>query len=65
MGLLLSGRQIRAAPMRHFRCHADAFAERGVRVNGFADVYCICAHFDGERDFADHVAGVGADHAAA
>ncbi len=51
--------------MRHFRCHADAFAERWMRVDGFADVYCVCAHFDGEGDFADHVACVRADHAAA
>ena len=51
--------------MRHLRSHADAFAERGVRVDGFADVNRVCAHLDGQRDFADHVASVGADHAAA
>ncbi len=36
-----------------------------MRVNGFAYVYCVCAHLDGQGDFADHVAGVGAYHAAA
>ena len=33
--------------MRHFRRHADALAQRGVRVNGFADVDRVCAHLDG------------------
>ena len=51
--------------MRYFRRHADAFAERRVRVDGFADVHGVSAHLDGQRDLADHVAGVGADHAAA
>jgi hypothetical protein len=36
-----------------------------VRVDGFAYVYCVCTHLDGQGDFADHVAGVGAYHAAA
>lgn len=36
-----------------------------VRVDGFADVGGVTAHFDGQADFADHVAGVGADDAAA
>ena len=51
--------------MSHFRSHADALAQRGVRVDGFADVDGICAHLNGHRHFANHVAGVGADHAAA
>ena len=51
--------------MRHFRSHADAFAQCGVRVNGFADVHGVSAHLDGQSYLADHVAGVRADHAAA
>jgi hypothetical protein len=34
-------------------------------MDGFADVYRICAHLDGQGDFADHVTGMGAYHAAA
>ena len=30
--------------MRHLRRHADALAQRGVRVNCFADVHGVCAH---------------------
>jgi hypothetical protein len=63
--LLLTWRQIRAAAMRHFCRHADAFAQRGVGVDGFADVYGVCAHFDGQSDLANHVARVRAHHAAA
>ena len=51
--------------MRHFRRHADAFAQRRMRVNGFANIDCVRAHFNGQRNLADHVARVGADHAAA
>jgi hypothetical protein len=36
-----------------------------VRVDGFTDAYCVCAHLDGQGDFADHVTGVAAYHAAA
>jgi hypothetical protein len=28
----------------HLRRHADAFAQRGVRMNGFADVHGVGAH---------------------
>ena len=63
--LLLAGRQVRAAAMRHFCRHADAFAQRGVWVDGFADVHRVCAHFDGQSDLANHVARVRAHHAAA
>ena len=63
--LFLRWRQIRAAAMRHFRRHADALAQRGMRVDGLADVDGVGAHLDGQRHFADHVAGVRADHAAA
>ena len=50
--------------MRHFRRHANAFTKRWVRMNGLADIDCICTHFNRQRDFTNHVACVGADHAA-
>ena len=50
--------------MRHLRRHANAFTQRGVQVDGFADVYGVCAHLYGQGDFADHVACVRAYHAA-
>ena len=34
--------------MRHFRRHADALAQRGVGVDGLADVHRIGAHLDGQ-----------------
>jgi hypothetical protein len=36
-----------------------------VRVDGLADIDCVAAHFDGQTDFADHVAGARADDGAA
>ena len=51
--------------MRNFRRHAYAFAQRRMWVNRLADVDCVCAHFDSQGDLANHVARVGADHAAA
>ena len=51
--------------MRHFRRHADAFAQRGVWVDGFADVHSVCAHLNRQSDLANHVARVRAYHAAA
>jgi hypothetical protein len=36
-----------------------------VRVDGLADIHGVRAHLDGQRDFADHVACVRADDAAA
>jgi hypothetical protein len=51
--------------MRHLRCHANAFAQRGVWVDGFADVHRVSAHLDGQSNLANHVARVRADHAAA
>ena len=44
--LLLARRQVRAAAMRHLGRHADAFAQRGVRVDGLADVHGVCAHLN-------------------
>ena len=51
--------------MRHFRRHANALAQRGVRVNGFADVDGVGAHLNGECNFTNHVARMRADHTAA
>ena len=62
--LLLRRRQIGATSMRHFRGHAYAFAQSRMRVNRLADIDCVCAHFNGQGYFANHVASVGADHAA-
>ncbi len=45
--------------------HADAFAQRGVRMDGLADIDRIGAHLDGQRNLANHVARMRADHAAA
>jgi hypothetical protein len=36
-----------------------------VRVDGLADVHRVGAHLDGQGHLADHVAGMGADDAAA
>ena len=63
--LFLARRQVRAAAVRHFCRHADAFAERGVWVDGFADVHSVCAHLDGQSDLANHVARMRAHHDAA
>ena len=44
---------------------ADGFAQCRMRVNRLADVYRICPHLNRQRNLADHVARMGADHAAA
>ena len=51
--------------MRHFRRHADALAQRRMRVDGLADVDSVRTHLDGQGDLADYVARMRADHAAA
>ncbi len=51
--------------MRHLGRHANAFAQRGVRVDGLADVHGVGAHLDGQGHLANHVARVRADDAAA
>jgi hypothetical protein len=51
--------------MRHLRRHANALAQRRMRVNRLANVHCIGAHLNGQGNLANHVAGVGAHHAAA
>jgi hypothetical protein len=45
--------------------HADGFPKRRVRVDDLADVHCVCTHLNGQCNLTDHVARVGADHAAA
>jgi hypothetical protein len=42
--------------MRNLCRHTNTLAQRGVRVDGFAYVNVVCAHLDGQGDFADHVA---------
>ena len=32
--------------MRHFRRHADTLPERWMRMDGFADIYGVCTHFN-------------------
>ena len=34
-------------------------------MNRFANVYCVCAHFNGQSNLANHVACVRSNHAAA
>ena len=51
--------------MRHLRRHANAFAQRRVRMNSLANVHSVCAHLNGQSDLANHVARVCADHATA
>src|SRR6185295_19304934 len=48
-----------------FGGYADGLGERGVGVDGEADVGGVGAHFDGERGFGDQVTGGRADDAAA
>ncbi len=65
VGLLACWWQVRAATVRHFRRHADTLAQRWMRVDGFADVDGISTHLNRQGHFANHVACMGADHAAA
>jgi hypothetical protein len=51
--------------MRHFRCHANALAQRGVRVNRLTDIHRISAHLNRQCNLTDHVACMRADDAAA
>ena len=51
--------------MRDLSGHADAFTQRRMRVNGFSKVDRIRTHFNGQRNLANHVTGMRADHAAA
>ena len=51
--------------MRHFSRHADALSQRGVGVNGFANVHRVGAHLDGQCNLANPVTSMGVGHAAA
>ena len=51
--------------MRHFRRHADALAQRGVGVDGLANVHAVRTHLNRQGNLANHVARMGADNAAA
>ena len=51
--------------MRHLCRHANALAQRGMRVNRLADIHRVGGHPDSPRDLNDHVAVMRADHAAA
>ena len=55
IGLLPCRRHIRAAAMRNLRGHANALAQRGVRVDRLADLHCVCSHLDGQSDLVDQV----------
>ena len=57
-------RHIRATAVRNLGCHPNALAQRGVRVDGLADVHRVDAHLDGQGDLTDHVARVRAHDAA-
>ena len=50
--------------MGHFGRHSDGLSQRGVWVNGLADVHGIRTHFDGQRDLTNHVARMRSHHAA-
>ena len=63
--LLAHWRQIRTTAVRHLSRHTDAFAQRRMRVNRLADIDCVCTHFNGQCDLANHVPCMRADHAAA
>ena len=44
--------------MRHFRGHANGFAQRRARVNRLTDIHGVRAHPYGQCNFANHVARV-------
>ena len=51
--------------MRHFSRHANRLAQRRMRVNRLANVNRISPHLNRQRNLANHVARMGADHTAA
>jgi hypothetical protein len=51
--------------MRNFSGHANAFTQRGMWVDGFANVHSISTHLNGQSNFTNHVAGMRAHHTAA
>ena len=62
---LRTRRQVGADALERFRGQSDRLAECRMRMNRLADVDRIGAHFHREREFADQVAGMRADDAAA
>ena len=53
---------------RSFEClgrERHRLGQRGMGMDGKADIGRIRPHLDGEADFSDQLASVGADHAAA
>ena len=50
--------------MRHLRRHADRFPKSWMRMNRLTDVHGVCTHLDSQRNLANHVARMRADHAA-
>ena len=58
-------RHVGAGAVRDLGRHADALAQRRVRMDRLADVDRVGAHLDRQRDLADQVAGMRADDAAA
>ena len=70
-GLLFGRRKILARSARQRRRHANALAQLGLQVNGFAIVHRVCSHLNRQCNLANHVArvrahpshfGVGLDH---
>lgn len=51
--------------MRHLRRRAIRRPKGRVRVNRLANIHHVCTPLDRRRNLADHVAGMGADHASA
>ena len=51
--------------MRHLSRHADAFTQRWMRMDGFADIDGICTHLYRQSYLANHVDRMRADHATA
>jgi hypothetical protein len=62
--LLPSWWHIRTTATRQPSRHAEALTQRVTRVNRLADIHRIRAHLDDQCNLANHVARVGADHAA-
>ena len=65
LGLLPRRRHIRTTAMRNLRRHANGLAQRGMGVNRLANIHRIRTHLNRQGHLANHVARVGADHAAA
>ena len=63
--LLLRDVEVRDGAVEDFRRHAHRLAERGMRMDGVADVGDLAAHLDRQRGLGDQVARVHADDAGA